>query len=746
MRLFSKIKCNIYSSLKKVKPETPYLLHVDLIYQKNNTLLLSGWYMNASSSIQQKAEITALIGSNKQRIDFIVYEREDVCQHFNVEASCAFGFVVIVECYRPNKLKLVINGDSFAFNEFSAVNASSVLELIAQAKESTKLATTMVLDFAGESFLQDKKPINMRLIDFIPVKVKVYLRKINWLKKLYYRYFNKVETLGSYSSVLELQGRVLEDLVVSSSTLKFSVVVPIYKPDIDLFKQMINSVLSQSYDCVELVLVDDASGDEQLSLYMSSIDDERVVVVTREVNGHISAASNSGLEVCNGDYVVLLDHDDLLHKHCLKAAAFAIESGDSVNILYSDEDKVDANGNVKDPHFKPDYNPELLLSHNYISHVGIYKRSLVESVGGFRIGFEGSQDYDLLLRCVGACNGKGIVHLPYVLYSWRAVPGSTAYQESEKDYTSDAGLKAVSEYVFKFGASCEMGLLTNTYKVNWSIPEPKPLVSIIIPTRNGLNLVKQCIDSVYSLTSYHNFEILLVDNQSDDNDCLIYFEELDKSGKVRLIRFDEPFNFSAMNNYAVRYTKGSLICLLNNDIEVISGDWLTEMVSQASRESVGCVGAKLYYPNDTIQHGGVVCGIGGVAGHAHKYFPKEHTGYFKRLKVVQNYSAVTGACLMLKKSIFEEVRGLNEQYLTIAFNDVDLCLKVQAAGYKNVWTPYAELYHHESISRGAEDSPEKVSRFNSEVEYMKITWGEELAYDPCYSKYLTNIHEDFSLK
>jgi GT2 family glycosyltransferase len=392
----------------------------------------------------------------------------------------------------------------------------------------------------------------------------------------------------------------------------------------------------------------------------------------------------------------------------------------------------------------------LLYSHNYISHLGVYRKEVINSVGGFRIGFEGSQDYDLLLRCINhiESNMRGrdltnkIIHVPHILYHWRVLEGSTALSEGQKSYSQDSGVKALQSALPN--TIVERGSLANTYKVNWPIASNEPLVSLVIPTKNGMGLVKQCIESIEQLTSYKNWEILLVDNQSDKAEDIAYFKQLAKDKRIQLLSYDKPFNYSAINNYAIEYAQGSIVVLLNNDVEVISPDWLSEMVSLCSRDEVGCVGAKLYYPNDTLQHAGVILGLGGVAGHSHKYFDKAQDGYFKRLKIRQNLSAVTAACLAVRKDVYNQVNGLNEEDLTVAFNDVDFCLKVQAAGYKNVWTPYAELYHHESISRGTENTPEKRARFASEVDYMKRSWGSELRNDPYYHPLLTRDREDFS--
>jgi glycosyltransferase involved in cell wall biosynthesis len=527
-----------------------------------------------------------------------------------------------------------------------------------------------------------------------------------------------------------------------------SIVVPVYNPDKQLLIDCIESVINQSYPNWQLCLADDKSTEPYVRQVLKEyrLKDSRIKTVFRRKNGHISEASNNALELANGEWTALLDHDDLLHEHALYHVIKAVNENPDVALIYSDEDKIDLDGKRIEPHFKCDWNLDLLYSQNYLSHLGVYKTDIIKKIGGFRKGYEGSQDYDLLLRYSREINHANIIHIPKVLYHWRMVEGSTALASGEKSYTTDAGIKALEDHFVALGkdVSIEEGAGPNMYKVNWLI-KAEPLVSLIIPTYNGYEITKQAIDSILEKTIYQNYEILLVDNNSNDETALAYFEELEQHEKVTVLRYPYPFNYSAINNFAAKQAKGEIIGLVNNDVEVINPEWLTEMASHALRDDVGCVGAMLYFENDTIQHAGVICGLGGVAGHSHKHFPKDHPGYFYRLKLIQNLSAVTAACLLVRKDVFEQVNGLNEVDLTVAFNDVDFCLKVQAAGYRNLWTPYAELYHYESISRGAEDNPEKVARFNTEMMYMKTTWNTDSKTDPCYSVNLTLAREDFSV-
>lgn len=530
---------------------------------------------------------------------------------------------------------------------------------------------------------------------------------------------------------------------------RFSIVMPTYNTDESMLRTCLDSVISQSYPHWELCIADDASTEPHVRATLAEYARRyrSIKVCYRPSNGHIVAASNSALEMASGEFIVLLDHDDVLASHALYAVAKALQQRPTAQLLYSDEDKLDAAGQRCSPYFKPDYSPDLLYSQNYFSHLGVYRRELVQAVGGFRPGFEGSQDYDLVLRCVDRVSDpRDVLHITQVLYHWRMAEGSTASGHEQKSYASEAGRKALQEHFDQQDRQVRVSVSApGIYRHHWPLPEPAPMVSLIIPTRDGYEMLKTCIDSIVQHTSYGHYEIIVVDNQSTCQQTLAYMEQMAGTGKVRVLRYDQAFNYSAINNFAAQHAQGSILGLINNDVEVISPDWLTEMVSHAVRPDIGCVGAKLYYPNDTIQHGGVVCGLGGVANHAHRHFPKDSPGYFGRLWLIHNLSAVTAAVLVLRKTIFDEVGGLDPVGLPIAFNDVDLCLKVMTAGYRNLWTPFAELYHHESVSRGSDETPEKQARFRGECEVMQQRWAPLLARDPYYNPNLTRHREDFSL-
>ena len=530
-----------------------------------------------------------------------------------------------------------------------------------------------------------------------------------------------------------------------------SVVVPVYNTDPTHLKACIESVRAQSWPHWELCIADDASPKAHVRDILTDFmaKDARIKVCFRQTNGHISEASNSALALAGGEFVALLDHDDELARHALLFMVAAINGVPDAQVLYSDEDKLNGKGERFDPHFKSDWNPDLLFSQNYVSHLGVYRRDLLQRIGGFRVGVEGSQDHDLLLRCLPHIKDRQIVHVPRVLYHWRAAEGSTALSAEEKHYSTDAGVRALRDYFAQNGpdgVAVERGLAPHTYRVIWPVPTPAPLVSLLIPTRDKREVLEVAVRSILDKTTYPNFEIVILDNGSVETDTLQWFESVQRNEpRVRVLRYDLPFNYAAINNFGEKHARGSVIGLINNDVEVISPGWLTEMVGHVCRQDVGCVGAKLYYSDGTIQHGGVIIGIGGVAGHSHKYAPANAYGYFSRLLLTQSLIAVTAACLLVRRDVYREVNGLDEQNLAIAFNDVDFCLKVRQAGYHSVWTPYAELYHHESVSRGSEDTPEKAARFQAEAEFMMKKWGEQLKRDPYYSPHLTLDREDFSI-
>lgn len=528
-----------------------------------------------------------------------------------------------------------------------------------------------------------------------------------------------------------------------------SVLMPVYNTPERWLVRALESVRAQVYGRWELCVADDASTHSHVRPLLERYAklDSRIKPVFRETNGHISAASNSALGVAAGAFCALMDHDDELPPHALLCVARLLSAHADAEVVYSDEDKIDEAGFRFDPHFKPDWNPDLLASQNYLSHLTVYRTDTLRAVGGFRVGFEGAQDWDLALRITDHVPAERIHHIPRVLYHWRAIEGSTAMQLQEKDYVVQAARRALEDH---FARRQERVALHLTAGHHWHVqrprPEPAPRVTLVIPTRNRKELLITCVESIFARTAYPNFEILIADNDSDDPELFAFYERRRAAGRFEVLPCPGPFNFSVINNHAVRHARGELVGLLNNDLETMHPEWLDELVAHAVRPEIGCVGAKLYYPDQRIQHAGVITGLGGVAGHPFKGYTRAEPGTAQfRPHLVQNLSAVTAACLVIRKSTYLQAGGLDETGLTVAFNDVDFCLKVQALGYRNLFTPFAELLHHESASRGAEDTPEKIRRFQQEIQVIQSRWGRQLLEDPAYNPNLTLASEDFGL-
>jgi O-antigen biosynthesis protein len=536
---------------------------------------------------------------------------------------------------------------------------------------------------------------------------------------------------------------------------KISIITPVWNTDEKWLRLAIESVMNQLYDNWELCLVDGGSTKPHIKRVLDEYarKDPRIKVKFLPKNKGIAENSNEALALATGDFVGFLDHDDELVPFTLFEVVKLLNQNRNFQFIYSDEDKIDQNGNRKDPFFKPDWSPDLFLSQNYFCHFSVIHKALIDSVGGFHPGYDGSQDYDLFLRCTEKISPSSIAHIPKILYHWRMVPGSAADQVEAKPYAIISAKKALEDALIRRGLNggVEEGIFPSTYRIRYNIQD-NPLVSIIIPTKDRSDILKQCVQSILEKTEYQNYKIIIVDNQSSDLETIEYYTSLERIPKIKILHYDKPFNFSAINNYAVTHVDSPYILFLNNDTEVISGEWLSALLEHAQRECVGAVGAKLLFPNNMIQHAGVILGITGkpgqkgVAGHSHKNLPDNVIGYFLRSHIIGNYSAVTAACLIMRKDVFKEIGGFNEN-LAIAFNDVDLCLRIRSAGYLIVYTPYSLFYHHESMSRGYEDTTEKQMRFLREVTLIREQWGEVIDKgDPYYNPNLSLDKEDFSLK
>ncbi|MBF0559901.1 MAG: glycosyltransferase family 2 protein, partial [Nitrospirae bacterium] len=450
--------------------------------------------------------------------------------------------------------------------------------------------------------------------------------------------------------------------------------------------------------------------------------------------------------MATGEYVGFLDHDDELSLDALYEVVSLLNRGPEADFIFSDKDKVNEQGERYEPHFKPDWSPDTFRGNNYLCHFTVIRKSLLDEVGGFRPGYEGSQDYDLYLRVTE--NARSIEHIPKILYHWRSVETSAAGDlANAKPYAFESAKKALRDHLERMGLKGEVedGNYIGVYRVRYMI-EGTPLVSIIIPTRDNVEVLKKCVESILAKSTYGNYELLVVDNQSAEEVTLSYFRELEAGGRVRIVPYDQSFNYSALNNYAVTQARGEYLVFLNNDTEVITPGWIEAMLEFAKRRDVGAVGALLYYPDDTVQHAGVIIGICGVAEHVFRGLPRNKDGYFGRTKIIQNLSAVTAACLMMRKGVFEEIGGFDAGF-SHAYNDIDLCLRTRDMGYVVVYTPYAELYHHESMSRDYETSPEKTIRFCKEEKLFFEKWREFIKKgDPYYNPNLTLFKRDFSMK
>ncbi len=548
---------------------------------------------------------------------------------------------------------------------------------------------------------------------------------------------------------ISAQRREQEENAQFPKDIKFSVLVPLYNTPESFLKAMIESVQAQTYKNWELCLAD---GSDKEHSFVGEIckkyadGDRRIKYEKLERNLGISENTNACIRMATGEYIALFDHDDLLHPSALYEVMRAIcEHG--ADFIYTDENTFSEEPrDAYNPHFKPDFSPDTLRSYNYICHLSAFSRELLDSVGYFRSEYDGSQDYDLILRLTE--KAKKVFHIRKILYYWRAHKNSVAQDVGAKPYTVTAAKKALAAHLERCGLKGEVldSSVPTTYHIKYEI-DGNPLISVIIPNKDHTDDLDICLKSLYEKSSYKNFEVIIVENNSTEKETFEYYEAIaQKHGNVKIVKWEGNFNYSAINNFGVNYAKGEFILLLNNDVEIINGSCLEEMLMFAQRKDVGAVGAKLYYSDDTVQHAGVILGLGGTAGHAHKHFGRSHPGYMARASIAQNLSACTAACLMMRRDVFDEVGGLDESF-EVAFNDVDLCMKIRKKGYLVVFTPYAELYHYESKSRGNDSTPEKLERFRGEIDRFKEKWQKQLDDgDPYYNPNLTLTRDDFSLK
>jgi GT2 family glycosyltransferase len=519
--------------------------------------------------------------------------------------------------------------------------------------------------------------------------------------------------------------------------------MPVFDPPVRFLRKAIESVRAQRYPHWELCIADDASTSHGVRRLLAAYEtsDPRITVVRRAERGHISAAANDAIAVATGTHLAFVDHDDELAADALDLVTAEVARHPDAVLVYTDEDKLDRRGRRHSPHFKPDWDPDLMLGHNFVNHLTVLRTDVVRAAGGLRRGFEGSQDYDLLLRVTERTGPSQIRHLPFVCYHWRQHPASAAGDPAAKPYKDEAARRALAEHLQRLGRTGDVEPAwagSHWHRVRHRTVG-QPSVTVIVPTRDGAGL-DRCLGSLLSRTEFDDMEVCVVDNGSRRAETHDLLDGLRAAGRIRVIEDPRPFNYSALNNRAVAETDGDLVVLLNDDTEVIEGGWLGELVSQGQQPGVGAVGAKLLYPDARVQHAGIVVGLGGSAGHLYLGYPGDSLGHDGQLRLVRRVTAATAACLLVPRTAYLEVGGLDESTFAVGFSDVDFCLRLRAAGYHVVWSPYAELYHHESLTRGSgESGPARELRWAQERHALRARWGADLL-DPAFSPNLSLDH------
>lgn len=687
---------------------------------EENQFILTGW----SAAGEETACKVIVDGTEVSTEVHWKYRKDvvDVIPELSSDAKCGF------EIYVPDK------GGS-----------KLTLKLSADGRESTYVAALDKIRH-GENG-QDTANIFQKTLRYW----KNYGLK-NTIKKVCQKLSGQRD-YGNYEDFLKKYGVKEEELArqrqeVFENGPCFSIAVPLYQTKEKYLREMIESVQAQTYTNWELCLADGSGREHSLQPVVGEYiaKDKRIKYCLLDSNEGIAGNTNEALKMADGDFVVLTDHDDLLSPEALYQCAKAVQKEPQTDVIYSDEDKVDMSGKkFFEPHFKSDYNIDLLCTMNYICHLFVVRKDVMERAGLFESCYDGAQDHDFILRCTE--KAEHIVHIPKVLYHWRCHAQSTSENPESKLYAFENGCKAVKAHYDRIGipAEVEQGPFYGMYRTHYLWKE-QPLVSILIPNKDHAADLKKCMDSIEEKSTYRNFEFIIVENNSTEEETFAYYKEIEKRDNVRVLYYKEDFNYSRINNFGAKEANGEYVLLLNNDTEMIEPDSIKEMLDVCMRPDVGIVGAKLLYEDNTIQHAGVIIGFGGVAGHAFIGQDRDDNGYFSRIISVQNLSAVTAACLMVRRSVFDEVEGLNEEF-KVAFNDIDFCLKVRKAGYLVVYNPYAQFYHYESKSRGQEDSADKVARFQQEIALFGEHWGDILEKgDPYYNPNLTLDKADFSLK
>lgn len=729
----------------EVEPEIKY--YIEQTVYNNEIISIDGWGFTTSVIDMQKIDSVpvelSVINEDGQQETFMLKRkyRADVNENFGLEKSKKeFGFEVKWKNTQKNKgiYTVVLKGGKTSEKFIVECN-----KLVDQAREENRKYENffdMLKNRDEELFIDDWH----------------YLVNFGWKKycdRIKKRFQDTEEVYNVWRKKYIPNARKLKKQRAEKLDYEpcISIIVPTYKTPEKFLKEMIDSVRNQSYENWELCIGDGSVTEDTVKNVVESYQkkDKRIKMLCLSENLGIAGNTNAALSIATGDYIALLDHDDILAPDALYEVVKWMNEHykDETDVIYTDEDKVSFD--LKDyfePHFKSDYNLDLIRSNNYICHLFVARKSIVDQVGGFRKEYDGSQDYDFILRCIE--QSKHVEHVPKVLYHWRCHPRSTAANQESKMYCYEAGKRAIEDHLKRMGEDdCQVVMTEHLgfYHVIYPIREQKK-VSIIIPNKDQKEILERCIESVIQKTDYKNYEIIIVENNSTTNEIFEYYKTIEQRENIRVVIWKDKFNYSAINNFGVRYANGEYLLFLNNDIEVIRENWLSEMLANVQRKEVGIVGAKLLYPDNMVQHAGVIIGMGGIAGHPLSRHPADDCGYFARGIIQQNLNAVTAACMLTKKEVYEKVNGFEEK-LAVAFNDIDLCLKVRKAGYLIVYDPEALLYHHESISRGKEDTLEKRNRFEGEVDYMAKKWKDVLEKgDEYYNPNLSLLSGNFELK
>jgi GT2 family glycosyltransferase len=667
--------------------------------------------------------------------------------HFLTEYVMKNGFYLLQEHYKQEHIPVIaqVHAKEAHIQELSIKQQEHHHEFMKVVKHREQI----IDDLMNMTSFQLSKKIVKRV--FKKILPQSLWKKLRELKQRHYEYTHREDLKKQHEGNYVCKEVTFTDTIQEEINHFFhqpliSIVMPVYNVDPKWLELAITSIKKQWYTNWELCIADDKSTNEATLSLLKSIDDTQIKVTFLEQNLNISGATNAALTLASGEYIALMDNDDEITPDALYEMVKAINTYQA-DFIYSDEDFITPEGQCTNPHFKPDFSPDLLLSHNYITHFSCFKKSLLEKAGNFNSTYDGSQDYDLFLRLTE--NATHIHHIPKVLYHWRMLETSTSANSKAKPESIARGKQLLEETLQRRAIDADVltTKMDHYYRVKYTI-QNNPLVSIVVPFKDKPELLEVCVKSILEQSTYQNYEIIGISNNSEEAETFQLMEKLTSiDARVSFYEYNEPFNYSEINNYGVNtHAKGDHILLLNNDIEIINDDWLEAMLEHSQRPEVGCVGAKLYFSNDTVQHAGIIIGLGGYAGHSHKMFLRNSPGYFNRLNSVQNISAVTGACLMVKKSLYQQINGLNEVDFKVAYNDVDFCLRIQELGYLNIFTPYAEAYHYESISRGYEETPEKIARFQKEKDALHRRHKEILENgDPYYNPNLTRDKEDFSI-